>query len=210
MRKSLLSTIVVCVLALLGFAYVVLSGSSQIGDFNYARFSAEGSGDAPVRIAVIEDLRCPSCRRHHLEVLPKVLDKYTPAQRPTVYYAPYPVTRSDSMALSVKAQSYATFHHRPLHEVNQALYEADSTRLSLDEAESLLARRFGAIDAAGRAALDAESERTLRENARYLSSLGIASTPTLIVNGVVLQGPKSEVLQQHIDKALDAQRPRGG
>lgn len=210
MRKSVVSTLIICLLALAGFGYVALSGSSQVGDFNYARFSADRSDAAGVRLAVIEDLRCPSCRRHHLEVLPKVLQRYAPAQRPVVYYVPYPVTRSDSMALGIKAQSYAAHHRVPLHEVNQALYEADSTRLSLDEAEALLARRFGAIAPDARAALDAESERKLREDARYLSSLGIASTPTVIVDGAVLQGPKAEVLQEYIDKALERQARRGG
>jgi protein-disulfide isomerase len=207
--KSLISTAAVVLLALLGFAYVALSGSPRIGDFNYARFTAEGSSTAPVHIAVIEDLRCPSCRRNHLDVLQKVLPRYTPTQQAVVYYVPYPVTRSDSMALSVKALSYADFHKRPFSEISLALYKADSTRLSLDEAEALLAREFGPIAADARAALDAQSQERLREQNRYLSSIGIVSTPTVIVNGAVLQGPKAEVLAEYIEKALDHSRHGG-
>lgn len=209
MLKPLISTLAVALLALLGFAYVALSGSPEIGDFDYARFTAEGSDTAPVRIAVIEDLRCPSCRRNHLDVLSKILPKYTPAGQAVVYYVPYPVTRSDSMALSAKALSYASFHKRPFSEISLALYQADSTRLSLDEAEALLAREFGPIPADARAALDEASQQQLREQNRYLSSIGIVSTPTVIVNGAVLQGPKAEVLDEHIEKALERSRHGG-
>jgi|GEM_PF-6025510 len=201
MRKSLFATIALFFFALIGLAYVLASGPERLPEFDYSRYLPESQYLAPVRIAVIEDLRCPGCRKSHMEVLPKVLDLVERTDF-AVVHIPYPVARVDSLALNVMAQTYAIYHGRLPSEVNALLFEADAPRLSMAQAENLLLSRYGAIDSTLRADLELAAERTLRENVRYLRSLGIGTVPTVIVNGVVLHAPRAEVLAEQIRAAF--------
>jgi protein-disulfide isomerase len=201
MPRSALLSALVFVLAFSGLAYVLASGPEQMPEFSYARYFGESAQAAPVRIAVIEDLRCPGCRKSHVEVLPRALSELADEVQPELVHITYPVARSDSLELAVLAQTYARYHERPGAEVSALLFEADAPRLSLKQAEDLLLKRYGAVDPDERKAIEDAAEKQLREDASYLRSLGIASVPTVIVNGVVLHAPRAEVLIEHIRSA---------
>lgn len=201
MPKSALLSALVFALAFSGLAYVLASGPEQMPEFSYSRYFAESAQAAPVRIAVIEDLRCPGCRKSHVEVLPRALSELADEVQPELVHITYPVARSDSLALAVLAQTYARFHERPAAEISALLFEADAPRLSLEQAEEVLLKRYGTVDPARRPAIEQAAEKQLREDAGYLRSLGIASVPTVIVNGAVLHAPRAEVLIEHIRSA---------
>lgn len=201
MPKSAYATLLVFVFAISGLAYVLASGPERLPEFDYARYLPASELDAPVKIAVIEDLRCPGCRIAHMEVLPKALEFSASEPAPALVHIAYPVARTDSLALNVLARSYARHHRRDVGEVNDLLFAADSPRLSLEQAEQLLEQRYGAIDPQQRGSIEQAVEKQLREDIRYLRSLGISTVPTVIVNGTVLHGPKAEVLAEHIRAA---------
>lgn len=202
MRNTVVSTLLVLGLAAAGFAYVALSGAATVEGFDYARFEPVGDAAAPVKVAVIEDLRCPSCRKTNLEILPQALGEYVARRQVVVYHVPFTFTRSDSLALGVLARSHSVHHGVPLHEVNAALYRADSPRLSLEAAEALLVERFGEVAADAREELERVAAQRLRDDGKYLARLGISQTPTVIVDDVVLHAPAAALLRQHIELAL--------
>jgi len=201
MPKSVLLSLCIFALALAGLVYVLVSGPTQLPEFSYSRYFSDSAQPAAVRIAVIEDLRCPGCRKSHVEVLPRALSEFAGELQPEVVHITYPVARSDSLAMAVLAQTYARFHARSGAEVSGLLFEADSPRLSLDQAEALLLKHYGPVDPEQRSGIEQAAEKQLKDDASYLRSLGIGSVPTLIVNGTVLHAPRAEILIEHIRTA---------
>ena len=163
-----------------------------------------GSLDAAVTIVEFTDYGCPFCRRHAVEVLPDLLERYGDSIRYVVRHFPIPALTVNAIAAAEAAE--CAHRQGRFWDYKEALLRATD---ALTE-ETLR----GQTTAAG---LDAEpfmrclDERATREIVErdILDAWrhGVTGTPTFFINGRRFRGARPlEELELYIQLALQTRR----
>lgn len=202
----------------LSVGYVVWGGSptSSTDTSQYAQTSQDntrydipihdddptwGPEDAPITMIEFSDFECPYCRRHSLDVLPRLLAAY-PGQIRYVY-KDFPLTSIHPNAIPAAEAAQCAHEQDAFWEFHDLLFEM---RLELGlEAY---------MEYAGELDLDMDAFTLCVEERRYTeivladydfaSSLGVRSTPTFFINGIAVLGALPlEEFERIIDAELD-------
>jgi protein-disulfide isomerase len=174
---------------------------------------ALGSADAPVTVEVWEDFQCPYCQLFALEVKPALVSRYVESGEARLVFRNLAFLGQESHWAAVAA-ALAAEQNRfwPLHDylftnflgresgsfhLDRLLEMGERAGLDMDEFRTGLAlgaarERWAEIDAEARAAAVVQ---------------GIASTPTVVVNGVVLDSPDVASVSAAIDAVLAGEDP---
>ncbi|CCQ32610.1 Membrane protein putative [Halorhabdus tiamatea SARL4B] len=159
-----------------------------------------GDPDADVTVAAFEDYACGHCATYVLEHLPSIVNDYVEPGviRYEHYDFPLPLSQESLRAPSAARAVQDTVGLDAYWEFSHALFE-NQGRLGLSLYEEL-ASEVGADPAVVRAA--AEERRydpTVAESRQYGLQRGVEATPTVIVNGTVLDSYAADVIAQAIE-----------
>lgn len=169
---------------------------------------ALGNADAAVTVEVWEDFQCPFCQRFTFQVEPQIVERYVASGDARLVFRNLPFLGDEShwaavaASLAADQDKFWPFHDylfTNLRGENIGSYSLDRL-LEIGQAVDLdmAAYRAGLrLDAARErfAAIQAEA----RDEA---TAKGINATPTVTVNGVVLQAPDFETVAAAIEAAL--------
>lgn len=159
-----------------------------------------GGKDAPVTVVVFSDFQCPACRllADNLEL---VREKH-PGQI-AVIYRHYPLPNHEHAASAARASECAARQGR-FEAYHNALFQ-DQGSIG-DTSWTRFAARAQVPDSAafGECMRDPGSSARVGQDLQDAKRLGVMGTPTLLINGVRLDGaPKLDVLEGYISRALE-------
>lgn len=178
---------------------------------------ARGNPNAKVVLVNFDDLECPFCAKLHSELFPETLNHYKGLVK--IVYRDLPITDLHPWAMHaavdancLAAQSsdsywnYVDYLHSHGEDITGPDRDAKKSAAMLDK----IAFQQGVKDKLDGAKLSAcvakQDEAPIREEMKVSESLDINQTPTLYVNGEVIEGAEPEdVLWQAIDRALVAE-----
>jgi protein-disulfide isomerase len=172
-----------------------------------------GSPDAPVAIEVWEDFQCPFCQRFTFQIEPALVERYVRTGLARLTFRQLAFLGQESQWAAV-ASSLAADQDRfwPFHDYlfanllgeNRGSYGLERL-LAIGEASGLDMESFRqglALEAAR-----ARFARIDSDSRAAAAALGIASTPTVTVNGVSLPSPDLDTVSAAIEAALAAAGP---
>lgn len=170
---------------------------------------ALGAPEAPVVVELWEDFQCPACSRFTRVVEPSVVERFVPAGNVRVVFRDFAFLGAESIDAAVAARCageqdafwpyhdwlYANQNGENTGWFSQARLADIATRLQLDRTafDGCVARS----DVRGDVASETAEGR----------ALGVASTPTVMVNGVPFDGSTSDDLLTTIQSAVDTASP---
>lgn len=166
-----------------------------------------GPEDAPITIIEFSDFECPFCQRHFAQVYPQLLAEYPDQIR--FVYKDFPLTSIHPNAQSAALAAQCAFEQGEFWEYHDLLF---SSRLPLNVSSY---QQY-----ASELELDVETFSACIEEERYAAqvaadvdqahSLGVQSTPTFLVNGIVIVGAQPfEAFAQVIDYELSQAEAEG-
>lgn len=173
-----------------------------------------GNPDAKVVLVNFDDLECPFCAKLHSELFPETLDHYKGLIK--IVYRDMPIEELHPWAMraAVNANclaaestdaywSYVDYLHTHGEDITGPDRDVKKSNELLDK-EALLEGEKKKVDAEKLAACIAKQDQaTVRDELKLASSLDIDQTPTLYVNGEVIEGALPlDVLWRAVDRAL--------
>lgn len=164
-----------------------------------------GDPDAPVTIQAFEDFTCIHCRNFHMEVLPQIAAEYVEPGSAVFQRRDYPFLDPEwswNVANAARAVQ-VTQDDETFYEYTARLYEHFGN-YSFEAIESE-AEAVGADPATVRSAAEEGRYRsTLEADKERGSELDVQGTPTVFVNGSMVDSYAYEVVSAAIDAELGA------
>lgn len=159
-----------------------------------------GDPDADVTVAVFEDYACGHCAAYTLEQLPALESEYIEPGtiRYEQYDLPLPLSAESWRAPNAARAVQDTVGLDAYWEFSHALFE-NQGRLGLSLYEELASEVGADPDTVRSAAADREYDATVRESRQYGMDRGIDATPSVMVNGQVLDSYAADVIAQAIE-----------
>ena len=168
---------------------------------------AFGPEDAPITIIEFSDFECPYCQRHFAQVYPQLLAEY-PGQIRFVY-KDFPLVSIHAAARGAAMAAQCAFEQDAFWEFHDLLF---SGRLELTRSSyETYAGEIGLDEASFATCLDEERYAdVVDEDMEFAQAFGISSTPTFLVNGIVIIGAQPfEAFAQVIDYELSQAEAEG-
>ena len=172
-----------------------------------------GNPGAKVVVVNYDDLECPFCARMHRTLFPDLLKEY--GDRVAFIYKDFPLSDIHPWAIHaavdancLAAQSadaywnFADYLHSNQQTVN-AEKGHDAQLSALDRLAFSQATQFGVDRAKLEACVKAQNEDQVKASVKEGEALGVSGTPTLFVNGQMVDGARSVAeLRSTLDGAL--------
>ena len=164
--------------------------------------AATGSEDAPVTVTEFAHFQCPSCREA-VESLKRVLGAYENNVRVIFRHLPSP---NHPQAFAAARAAVCATEQGRFWEYHDALFAAES--LTPEGLETAAAAVGLDLNAFAECVGAERSSEAVMVDVREAKRLGITTTPTFVVNGVVTEGVLSFAqFQQLINPELEAASP---
>jgi protein-disulfide isomerase len=176
-----------------------------------------GNPNAKVVLVNFDDLECPYCAKLHSELFPETLNHYKGLVKIVYRDLPIPELHPWAMHAAVDANclaaqstdaywSYVDYLHTHGEDVTGPDRDVKKSDEMLDKSAFLQGEK-NKLDATKLSACVAkQDEGGIREELKLSDKLSINQTPTLYINGEVIEGALPEdVLWQAIDRALVAE-----
>jgi protein-disulfide isomerase len=172
-----------------------------------------GNPQAKVVVVNFDDFECPFCSRAHRTLFPELLKEY--GDRVAFIYKDFPLSDVHPWAIHaavdancLAAQStdaywdFADYIHGNQVEVNSA-HGRDSQFAALDHITSTEGTKFKVDPAQLDACVKAQKTEAVTASVKEGESLGVDGTPTMFVNGRVVNGARSvDEIRAILDAAL--------
>lgn len=187
------------------------NGIATIGPANIRITASDkyaiGSAKAPWTLYEYSSLGCPHCADFHLEVLPKLIEKYVNTGYLRIIFVHFPLDKkSMKAALLAHCMNYEDYHA-----FVQRLFDYQRSWWLDEDDDSLLryAAEYGlGYDEAQRCMHnDATAQEIITDRQQALTKLHINGTPALVVSGpdgneIIHGAPKFSLLVEYLDKRL--------
>jgi protein-disulfide isomerase len=166
---------------------------------------AIGSENAPITIVEFSDYQCPYCIKWHQEVYAKLMKAYEGKIR-FIYrdfplYSMHPEAEPAAEAANCAGEQSAYW---PFHEALFKQKAGLSSKAYIQYATDLSLN----IEQFNQCLSDHRFKDEVDADFKFASNLGVSSTPTFFINGLVVVGAQPfEVFQQVIDKELARMTP---
>jgi len=164
----------------------------------------KGPADAPVAVVVFTDFQCPYCARA-AELLHRVADAHPDTVK--LVFKNFPL-RSHSLARPAAAAALAAHRHGKFWEFHDRLF-AEQGRLSPEKIAQVAASLGFEENALALEASDPEIQERIEKDYRDGLEAGVQGTPTIFVNGRLLQERSLSGFTEAIAEALSRQEGRG-
>lgn len=166
----------------------------------------QGPATAPVTLVEYSDLQCPTCARLHEMLETDIIPKYGDKLR--VVFKEFPLVAFHDWALTAAVAAQCTYQIDPSKYVAfRSLVFKNQATLSADHIRDLLLHlgaEAGVDNLKLAACIDSQAALPrVEENLREGQSLGVASTPTSLINGRIIVGAPSDAdFYKLIDEAM--------
>jgi protein-disulfide isomerase len=173
---------------------------------NLGDATIQGPTEAPVTVVEFSDYQCPACRRNH-ETMKKILETYQ--GRVKYVYKDFPLRSHRWAAKAAEGARCAGEQHK-FTEFQDVLFSSDQEPAP-DQME-VYALEMGLDSVQFRQCLDAGKYRSAVEKSiEDGRSIGVNSTPTLVVNGRIIPGGQtteslSKLIEEELQKKQDTKR----
>ena len=163
-----------------------------------------GNPNAKVVAVNYDDFQCPYCARVHQTLFPELLKEY--GDRVAFIYKDFPLSEIHPWAVHaavnancLAAQSndaywdFADYTHANRHSVNSEK-GLDNQLAALDRITMTEAGKFGLDSTKLQSCVRAQNDEAVKASVKEGESLGVSGTPTMFVNGQMIDGaqPASE------------------
>lgn len=175
-----------------------------------------GDPDAPVTMQIYADYQCPHCRSFHHTIEPLLIDDYVRDGHIRLEFIDFPIIGISSMdeltddskeSVQAAEATMCAAEQNAYMEYREALYEDELTpnsgALSDDNLVAIAGNlglerdRFESCLSSGR------YEHAVIAGSRQGVELGVRGTPTMVIDGDVLQPASYHELQDLLDQALE-------
>jgi protein-disulfide isomerase len=176
-----------------------------------------GNPNAKVALVNFDDLECPFCAQLHSELFPDTLDHYKGLIK--IVYRDMPIEELHPWAMHAAVDanclaaqsgdaywSYVDYAHTHGEDITGPDRDVKKSDAMLDKVALEQGTKYKLDAAKLSACVTKQDESGIRDEMKLADTLDIDQTPTLYVNGEVIEGalPK-DVLWQAIDRALVAE-----
>lgn len=165
---------------------------------------ALGRTDAPVTLYYFADFQCPFCREFELRVLPSLQRDYVEPGLVRVVFKDFPILGEDSWTAAAASQHLWENDPEEYWAWHRGMFEMQGAeRSGWASAENVLAysARFGGVDEAALRA-DLADLTEPQGDKREGEGAGIRSTPTLLLDGVILRALDEAAVRSALDAKL--------
>lgn len=163
----------------------------------------KGAEDAKVTIVEYSDFQCPFCKRG-TDIIPQILKEYDGKVKIAYKQLPLPIHNwaRDAAIASVCADQQGNDKFWALHDLlfeNQANLTAENAKEEING----FAKQIGLnTDAFDKCLASPEAAQRVQNETDEARSIGVSSTPTFVVNGMIVPGANPQGLKSAIDVAL--------
>ncbi|CAM4234783.1 DsbA family protein [Paenibacillus typhae] len=219
-KKTLIvivATIAVVVIIFVGLFMLAARDSSTAGtsaapvEFNYSELSRLGSEDAPIKIVEFGDYKCPACAQFAGVIKPQIVQEYVNQDKAALYFANLAFIGDDSKTAALAALSVYHQNSDAFWTYYDAIYanQGDENKewatedflVELAQKEELPID----YDLLRKDIEDKTYNSQLESEIQLASASGVSSTPTLFVNGVMVDEPfNMEAIDAQIQAASEA------
>ncbi len=201
-----------------GFAVVVIAimvltnGKQQSAVIDTKGQPFIGEESAPVDIVEFGDYQCPHCLAFNKQVLPMIQEEVVDTGTAKFYFMNYPVIGPESTSAALFAETvldklgsdrFWKFHHRLFD--NQMTDDGKANLMTDELLENVLAEITDSdeVQQVVEAYKDGDSSKALKKDISAANSLGVASTPTLYINGKKFDGQSDQEFIDQVKKAAE-------
>lgn len=209
----IISTIAIIVIIFAGLFMLASrdNDSKTTAEFNYSELPRLGSENAPVKIVEFGDFKCPACASFSTGIKPQIVQQYIEQDKAALYFVNMAFIGPDSTTASLAALSI-------YHQNNDAFWKFyDAIYANQGDENKEWATTDYLVSLAQNEKLDIDYDLLRKdiEERTYLSELqrdiqlagdsGVSSTPTLFVNGVMVDEPfNMEAIDAEVQAAAEA------
>ncbi|CAN5762469.1 DsbA family protein [soil metagenome] len=217
-RNLTVVTAVVVALALVGIIVysrfqpradpAITTPTAATGELDYENQPALGAADAPVKLAVFEDFKCPACKFFDDNVFPQLERDYIDSGRARLSFVNFPFIGPDSTTAAIASECAYHQNEAAFWEYKAILYRAqgpERDQWATPERLEELAQNVGDLDAAELRACTDERRYAdaVTSDLDMAQAVGVNSTPSLFVNGTKLENANDyAAVKEAIDAAL--------
>lgn len=203
-QRLTLLTVAVAVLVVAGILIVPRLNAPAAADLDVAGQPLLGDANAPVTMVVFEDFRCPGCQAFELNVMPGVRRDFVDEGEVQVVYVNLPVLGPASEYVARIGECVYRQDNAAFWEMKTPLYRAQAELGSAPRARELALTYAPGIDADQLDAClaDTSSAEDVRADAAMATSLELRSTPSVLVNGVLVANPSEAAVRSALEDAL--------
>lgn len=175
-----------------GFRAAGLAGADEARAAVTLEEQSLGDKNAPVTVIEYASFTCPHCANFHRDVWPALIERYINTGKARIVFRDYPL---DPVALRAAMLTHCVDRNRYFGFVKLLLMEQENWAFAADPLPPLKqrAKLAGLSDAKIEACLgDKDLEEAIMRRAyEGQQAFGVSRTPTLIINGRKLEGPRS-------------------
>ncbi len=168
-----------------------------------------GSPDAPVVIQLWEDFLCPACQTFSRTVKPQLVEEYVKTGKVRLEFNHFPLQQhAPGSFLTALAAECAADQNLfwPYHDKAFQVISVEQQRGATFEKLTEFARTVGLNEQEFQACMTAQRHQsTINASLARASQLGLRFTPSVIVNGQLLENSSYPSVKAAIDAALAAQ-----
>jgi len=210
-NRLIIAVLAIIIAAAIGFVlysqFAGNSGNASAQSLDYTVQPSLGSDDAPVKVAMFEDFSCSHCATFTEEVLPRLKDDFLAEGQAEFFFINNQFLGPNSLMAGVASEC--------AFEQDEALFWDYKTVLMRAQNQISYGANGLSELASNVPGLDAEALSTCIEERRYIDtvnedlelgrSLGVTSTPTVLVNGQIVEtNGRSDPSYDAVSKAITA------
>lgn len=188
-------------------------GEDQAFDLSAVGYDL-GADDAPVRVIEFSDYGCVHCQNFHAETYPAIRDEFIETGKVAWKYVPISLAGFPNADRAAGAAHCAGEQDR-FFEFSDLVYRDASEWTGANDPRPVftaLGEEAGLdMDAFSSCLDDGSRLEEVEENSRLASQIGIRGTPTLVVNGIPVQGaPPLDQFREALHEMVEETEAQGG
>jgi protein-disulfide isomerase len=213
-QRLTIITAVVLVLAILGFVIFNQTRPADPSQLSYEGQPAIGDANAPVKIAIFEDFKCPACKFFDENVWPKLEREYIDTKQVQAYFINYAFLAPDSRTAAVAGECVYQQNEALFWEYKKIVYRSqgpESQAWATPARLTELAREYVPDINADelRSCIDENRyEEAVQNDLAMGTAIGVRGTPSVFVNGTKVENANDYAqVKALIDEALAGATP---
>ncbi len=213
-KLTIITAVVAALIALGGYFFIQSNkpatvGENVVGKINLTGQPSVGEKDAPVKVVVFEDFKCPACKYFEERNLPKLKMDYIETGKVEFYFINFPFIGPDSTTAAIASECVYEQSEDSFWEYKTVLFRSqqDESKIwATPEFLTKLAQEYVPD-------VDTVKMRTCIDEKRYSKDVqndldmgrnaGVQGTPSVYVDGDLIQNSNNyELISKAIEAAL--------
>jgi protein-disulfide isomerase len=187
-----------------------VSGESSGSDpFRLEKQPSLGSSEAKVKVVEFGDYKCPACKRFSDEIFPRIREEFIDTGKIEFYFINFQFIAPDSVTAGIAGECVYRQSEAAFWQFHEALYTnqgEESQRWATPSTLLRLAREHApGLDYAALETCISKTqyEADVKEDEKLGSRAGVTGTPSIFVNGKIVQRWTYDGLKAAIERELE-------